>query len=117
MAKTGRTDFTVVRLCVKGLVDIRNRGFELIVLLGVDKRNQVVFEFLTVPDDLQVEFFHFLSKLDVHLVDFGVKLLVLLFQVLLGSGYCTDQVAAVAAILGSEVVKGYDPGSQSSGKS
>ena len=66
-----------------------------------------MLEFLTIPDDLQIELFHFLSKLDVHLVDLGVKFLMLLFQVLLDSGHCPDQAATIAAIFGCELVKGY----------
>ena len=44
-----------------------------------------MLEFLPVTNDLEIQLLHFLSKLDMHLVNFRVELLVLFFEVLLNS--------------------------------
>ena len=57
-----------------------------------------MLEFLTITNDLQIQLFHFLSKFDVHLIDFRVELFVLFVEMLLRSGNCTDKVSAITTV-------------------
>ena len=60
-----RHAFFVIGFGIKGFENIRYGIFELVVFLGIDEGDQVVLEFFSVPDDFQVQFFHFLSKFDM----------------------------------------------------
>ena len=72
--------FSVVSLGVKCFKK-GSYGFAQFVVFFREKQGgQVILEFFSVSNDFQIQFFHFLGKLNVHLVDFGIEFLVLLLD-------------------------------------
>ena len=75
--------FPIVCLCIKGFENRSDRLAKLVVFFGEKKGLEVFLELLSISNDLEIEFLHFLSELEVHLVDLGVEFLMLPFQVFL----------------------------------